>query len=46
LFGRTINEIAPIISTLVPTRIVNKRTVFEAMSGLRWVNDIYEIVAV
>jgi hypothetical protein len=43
LFGKTINEIAPIILTLVPTRIGNM-TVFEAMSGLRWVNDIHGIV--
>jgi hypothetical protein len=46
LFGKAISEIAPIISTLVPTRIANRRTVFEAMSGLRWVNDIHGIVTV
>jgi hypothetical protein len=46
LFGKTINEIAPIISTFVPTRIANRRNVFEAMSGLRWVNDIHGIVTV
>jgi hypothetical protein len=46
LLGKAINEIAPIISTLVLTRIANRRTVFEAMNGLRWVNDIHGIVTV
>jgi hypothetical protein len=35
LFGKTINEIAPLISTLVPTRIANMRTVFEAITDFR-----------
>jgi hypothetical protein len=41
LFGKAINEIAHIISTLVPTRIANRRSVSEVMNGLRWVNDIH-----
>jgi hypothetical protein len=44
VFEKAINEIALIISTLVPTRIANWRTIFEAMNGLRWVNDIHGIV--
>jgi hypothetical protein len=46
LFGKAINEIAPIISTLVLTRIANRRADFEAMNGLRWVSDIHGIVTV
>jgi hypothetical protein len=46
LFRKTINEIAPLISTLVPTRIANRRTVFEAMTDFRWVNDIRGTVTV
>jgi hypothetical protein len=46
LFGKTINEIAPLISTLVPTRIANRWTVFEAMTDFRWVNNICGTVTV
>jgi hypothetical protein len=46
LFGKTLNEIAPLIHALAPRRIASWRTVSQALSDYRWVNDIHGTVTV
>lgn len=40
LMGQRIEDLAPNIFALVPTRIANKRTVAEALEGMAWISDI------
>jgi hypothetical protein len=39
-FRPTHRKLCPIHFDMVPKRIVNTRTVFEAMHGSRWIRDI------
>lgn len=43
LFGQQIEDLAPLIFSMVPRRIANKRTVAEALEGLRWTGDVHGV---
>ena len=40
LDGKGIQDIAPLVFALVPKRRINKRTVLEALTEEKWVEDI------
>ena len=40
LHGRSVAEVAPHLVTLVPRRVINQRTVQQALENRRWVADI------
>lgn len=46
ILGQRIEDLAPLISTMIPKRIANKRTVAEALADMRWVRDIHGIASV
>jgi hypothetical protein len=46
LFGKSVGDLAPTLSTLIPTRIANKRFVAEALNNWRWVSDMHGTVTV
>jgi hypothetical protein len=46
LFGKSIGDLAPTLSALIPTRIANKRYVVEALNNWRWVSDMHGTVTV
>jgi hypothetical protein len=40
LDGKRVQEIAPLVAAMVPKRILNKRTMLEALTEEKWVEDI------
>ncbi|GJN35184.1 hypothetical protein PR202_gb23943 [Eleusine coracana subsp. coracana] len=42
--GQRIQDLSPLIFSMVPTRIVKKRTVREALAGMGWTRDIHSMV--
>jgi hypothetical protein len=42
--GKSINDLGPLITALIPTRVAGKRTVHEALDNMRWVTDIHGTV--
>lgn len=40
LFGKSIQDLAPALSAVVPRRFINKRTVQEAFHNRQWVEDV------
>jgi hypothetical protein len=45
LFGQRIKELAPVIFSMVPKRTTNRRTVVEALTNKRWIQDIHGVVS-
>jgi hypothetical protein len=45
LCGHRISELAPRLSSLVPTKIINKKTVAEALPDLRWTQDLHGVLS-
>ncbi|GJN41481.1 hypothetical protein PR202_gn00863 [Eleusine coracana subsp. coracana] len=43
--GQRLQDLVPLIYSLVPKRISNKRTVQEALMDLRWVHDIHGVAS-
>lgn len=41
----SIEELAPLIFSLVPKRTANRRTVLEALTNKRWIEDIHGVVS-
>jgi hypothetical protein len=41
--GKSINDLAPLIFTLISTRVADKRTVHEALNNMKWVLDIQQV---
>jgi hypothetical protein len=46
LFGKSIGDLPPTLSALIPTRIANKRSIAEALNNWRWVSDMHGTVTV
>jgi hypothetical protein len=42
--GKSINDLAPLITALIPTRVAGKRTIYEALNNMMWVTDIHVTV--
>ncbi|GJN09772.1 hypothetical protein PR202_ga27806 [Eleusine coracana subsp. coracana] len=40
LHGQSIQELAPSLTALVPKRMLNNRTVHDALTDLQWVDDV------
>jgi hypothetical protein len=45
LCGHHTSELAPHLSSLVPTKIINKRMVVEALPDLRWTQDLHGVLS-
>jgi hypothetical protein len=45
LRGHRIEELAPHLSALVPRKIMNKRTVLEALTDFRWTRDLHGVLS-
>lgn len=45
LLGQRIEELAPVIFSFVPKRTANRRTVLEALTNKRWIEDIHGVVS-
>jgi hypothetical protein len=43
--GHLIEEMAPHLSALVPRKIMNKRTVSEALTDFRWTRDLHGVLS-
>jgi hypothetical protein len=43
MLGQHIQDLSPLIHSIVPKRITNKRTVSEALSDLMWLRDIHGV---
>ncbi|GJN03496.1 hypothetical protein PR202_ga20949 [Eleusine coracana subsp. coracana] len=41
ILGQRMEELCPLIFSMVPKRISNKRTVHEAITDMRWIQDIH-----
>jgi hypothetical protein len=39
--GQSISDLAPLIAYMIPRRLSSRRRVAEALTNLRWVNDIH-----
>lgn len=46
LWGQYIEDLAPLIFSMIPKRIANKRTVAEALENRRWVSDIHGVATI
>lgn len=46
LLGQRIVDLAPLISSMVPKRIANKKTVAVAMDNMDWISDIHGVASV
>jgi hypothetical protein len=45
LCGHCMADLAPHLHALVPTRIVNKRTVSDALTDFRWTRDLHGVLS-
>ncbi|GJN02165.1 hypothetical protein PR202_ga19489 [Eleusine coracana subsp. coracana] len=43
--GQSIEDLTPLISSMVPRRTANKRTVSEALAEMRWIRDIHGVAS-
>lgn len=45
ILGKCIEEVCPLIHSMVPKRIANKKTVAEALSMMSWIRDIHGVAS-
>jgi hypothetical protein len=45
LRGHHVEELAPHLSALIPQKIMNKRTVSEALTDFRWTRDLHGVLS-
>lgn len=45
ILGQRLEDVAPLIHSMVPKRIANKRTLYEALKGMTWARDIHGVAS-
>jgi hypothetical protein len=45
LMRQRLKELAPLIHSMIPTRIANRRMVLDALTDSRWVHDIHGVIS-